>query len=60
MKTNEQLVHPLGEEDLNFKFLSAGGQFHLRGNDEALTQYGGLGAWADMSSLQLLAATKQP
>jgi len=39
------LVHPLGEEELDFKFLPAGGQFHLRGSDEALTAYGGLVAW---------------
>jgi len=35
----------LGERELNFKFLPAGGQFHLRGSDEALTPYGGLVAW---------------
>lgn len=39
------MVHPAGEEGLNFKFLPAGGQFHLRGSDEALTPYGGLVAW---------------
>ncbi|MBJ7286079.1 MAG: IS1380 family transposase [Akkermansiaceae bacterium] len=44
-KTNAQRVHPLGERELNFKFLPAGGQFHLRGSDEALTPYGGLVAW---------------
>jgi hypothetical protein len=32
----------MGEADLAFKFLPAGGQFHLRGSDEALTAYGGL------------------
>jgi hypothetical protein len=40
-KPSETLVHPLGERELNFKFLPAGGQFHLRGSDEALTAYGG-------------------
>ena len=35
----------MGEEELDFKFLPAGGQFHLRGSDEALTAYGGLVAW---------------
>jgi hypothetical protein len=45
VKPNEKLVHPLGEGDLDFKFLPAGGQFHLRGSDEALTAYGGLVAW---------------
>jgi hypothetical protein len=40
-KTNEKLVHPMGEVDPDFKFLPAGGQFHLRGSDEALTPYGG-------------------
>ena len=35
----------MGERELNFKFLPAGGQFHLRGSDEALTPYGGLVAW---------------
>ena len=35
----------MGEGDLDFKFLPAGGQFHLRGSDEALTPYGGLVAW---------------
>lgn len=35
----------MGEDDLDFKFLPAGGQFHLRGSDEALTAYGGLVAW---------------
>ena len=47
MKTepSETWVHPLGEEELDFKFLPAGGQFHLRGSDEALTAYGGLVAW---------------
>jgi hypothetical protein len=44
-KTNAQLVHPTGEGELDFKFLPAGGQFHLRGSDEALTPYGGLVAW---------------
>ena len=44
-KTNERLVHPLGEGELDFKFLPAGGQFHLCGSDEALTPYGGLVAW---------------
>jgi len=44
-KPNETLVHPLGEGELDFKFLPAGGQFHLRGSDEALTPYGGLVAW---------------
>jgi hypothetical protein len=32
----------MGEGDLDFKFLPAGGQFHLPGSDEALTAYGGL------------------
>ena len=41
----DALFHPLGEEELDFKFLPAGGQFHLRGSDEALTAYGGLVAW---------------
>ena len=35
----------MGEGELDFKFLPAGGQFHLRGSDEALTAYGGLVAW---------------
>jgi hypothetical protein len=35
----------LGEGELDFKFLPAGGQFHLRGSDESLTPYGGLVAW---------------
>jgi hypothetical protein len=35
----------LGEAELDFTFLPAGGQFHLRGSDEALTPYGGLVAW---------------
>lgn len=35
----------MGEGDLDFKFLAGGGQFHLRGSDEALTAYGGLVAW---------------
>ena len=35
----------MGEGDVDFKFLPAGGQFHLRGSDEALTPYGGLVAW---------------
>jgi hypothetical protein len=30
---------------LDFKFVAGGGQFHLRGSDEALTPYGGLVAW---------------
>jgi hypothetical protein len=30
---------------LDFKFEAAGGVFHLRGSDEALTPYGGLVAW---------------
>lgn len=32
----------MGEGELDFKFSPAGGQFHLRGSDEALTPYGGL------------------
>jgi hypothetical protein len=44
-KTSESLVHPLGEGELDFKFLTGGGQFHLRSSDEALTAYGGLVAW---------------
>ncbi len=44
-KSFEPLVHPAGETELDFKFLPAGGQFHLRGSDEALTPYGGLVAW---------------
>jgi hypothetical protein len=44
-KTKEQLVHPMGEGELDFKFLPAGGQFRVRGSDEALTPYGGLVAW---------------
>ena len=39
------MVHPFGEGNLDFKFLTAGGQFHLRGSDETLTPYGGLVAW---------------
>lgn len=39
------MAHPLGDGELDFKFLPAGGQFHLRGSDEALTPYGGLLAW---------------
>jgi len=35
----------MGEGELDFKFLPAGAQFHLRGSDEALTPYGGLVAW---------------
>jgi hypothetical protein len=35
----------MGEGELDFKFQPAGGQFHLRGSDEALTAYGGLLAW---------------
>jgi hypothetical protein len=35
----------MGEGELDFKFLPAGGQFHLRGSDEALTPYGGLADW---------------
>ena len=35
----------MGEGELDFKFLPAGGQFHLCGSDEALTPYGGLVAW---------------
>ena len=45
VKPSEKVVHPLGEGDLDFKFLPAGGQFHLPGSDEALTAYGGLVAW---------------
>lgn len=44
-KTNEQLVHPLGDSHLDFKFLPAGEPFHLRGSNEALTPYGGVVAW---------------
>ncbi|MDP3851212.1 MAG: hypothetical protein Q8Q59_11955 [Luteolibacter sp.] len=44
-KANTSLVHPSGEGELDFKFLPAGGQFHLRGSVEALTAYGGLVAW---------------
>ena len=44
-KTSDSLVHPLGEGELDFKFLTDGGQFHLRSSDEALTAYGGLVAW---------------
>jgi hypothetical protein len=32
----------LGEGELDLKFLPAGGQFHLRGSDDALTAYGEL------------------
>lgn len=35
----------MGEGELDFTFLPAGGQFHLRSSDEALTPYGGLVAW---------------
>jgi hypothetical protein len=35
----------MGEGELDFKSLPAGGQFHLRSSDEALTAYGGLVAW---------------
>ena len=35
----------MGDGDLDFKFLPAGGQFHVRGSDEDLTPYGGLVAW---------------
>lgn len=35
----------MGEGELDFRFVPAGGQFHLRGSDEALTAYGGLVAW---------------
>ena len=35
----------MGEGELYFKFLPAGGQFCVRGSDEALTPYGGLVAW---------------
>ena len=35
----------MGEGDLDFKFMPAGGKFQLRGSDEALTPYGGLVAW---------------
>jgi hypothetical protein len=31
-------VRPMGEGELDFKFLPAGGQFHLRGSDEALSR----------------------
>ncbi len=41
-KTNDSPVRPMGEVTLEFKFLPAGGQFHLRGSDEARTPYGGL------------------
>jgi hypothetical protein len=41
----------MGEEALDFKFLPAGGQFHLRGSDEALTAYGGLVAWDHFPAL---------
>jgi hypothetical protein len=44
-KPNETLVHPVGEGELDFKFMPVGGQFHLRCSDEALTAYGGLVAW---------------
>ena len=44
-KRNAQLVHLMGEGELDFKFLPAGGQFHLRGSDEALMPFGGLVAW---------------
>ena len=44
-KTNAQLVHLMGEGELDFTFSPAGGQFHLRGSDESLTPYGGLVAW---------------
>jgi hypothetical protein len=44
-KTCEQLAHPAGEGELDFKFQPAGGPFHLRGSDELLTAYGGLVAW---------------
>lgn len=35
----------MGGRQLDFKFLPAGGQFHLCGSDEAFTPYGGLVAW---------------
>lgn len=35
----------MGEGALDFKFLPAGGQFHLCGSDQALTPHGGLVAW---------------
>jgi len=35
----------MGEGELDFKFLPAGAQSHLRGGDEALTPCGGLVAW---------------
>jgi hypothetical protein len=38
-KSSELLVHPLGERELDFKFQPAGGQFLLRGSDEALAAY---------------------
>ncbi len=44
-KARESLVHPSGEGELDFKFLPAGGRFHLCGSDETLTAYGGLVAW---------------
>jgi hypothetical protein len=46
-KPCESSVHPLGEGDLDFKFVPAGRQFHLRANDEAHTAYGGLVAWPE-------------
>jgi hypothetical protein len=44
-KPSETLAHPLGEGHPDFKFLPAGGQFHLRGSDDALTAHEGLVAW---------------
>ena len=41
------LLHPMGEEALDFKFLPACGQPHPRGSDERLTAYGGQVAWED-------------
>lgn len=45
MKETEPTLHPMGETILNFQFSPAGGKFHLRSSDEALTAYGGLLAW---------------
>jgi hypothetical protein len=61
LQTNpcESWVHPLGEEELDFKFLAAGGPFQLRGSDEALTADGSLVAGVGLPSVEPRCACPQ-
>jgi hypothetical protein len=54
-KTNERSFHPLGEAALDFKFLPAGGQFHLCSSDESFTPYGGW--WLGITSWNTAASS---